>query len=55
MNWELKRDNHMKDTGSISKKLTIEEAKEIMKSGLGKAELEFVTSLTAPLYSMALT
>lgn len=33
----------------ISKDLTIEEAKKIMKD-LGKAEGEFVTSLTAPLY-----
>jgi hypothetical protein len=30
--------------------LTIEEAKAIMKAGLGEAELRFVTSLTAPLY-----
>jgi len=34
----------------ISKNLTIEEAKRIIKGGLGKAELEFVTSLTAQLY-----
>ncbi len=30
--------------------LTIEQAKAIMKAGLGKAELEFATSITAPLY-----
>lgn len=30
--------------------LTIEEAKKIMSAGLGKAELEFATSITAPLY-----
>lgn len=30
--------------------LTIEKAKAIMKAGLGKAELEFATSVTAPLY-----
>ncbi len=30
--------------------ITIEEAKEIMRAGLGRAELEFVTSLTAPLH-----
>jgi hypothetical protein len=30
--------------------MTIEEAKAIMKRGLGKAELELVTSFTAPLY-----
>lgn len=40
----------MQDIDSISKKLTSEEAKKIMKGGLGKAELEFVTSLTAQLY-----
>ena len=34
----------------ISQKLTPEEAKKIIKSGLGPAELEFVTSLTAQLY-----
>jgi hypothetical protein len=30
--------------------LTIEQARAILKSGLGRAELEFVTSLTAPFY-----
>jgi hypothetical protein len=30
--------------------IAIEEAKAIMKAGLGKAELEFVTSLTVPLF-----
>jgi hypothetical protein len=30
--------------------ITIDEAKAIMKAGLGKAELEFVTTLTAPLF-----
>ena len=30
--------------------LTIEAAKAIMKAGLGRAELEFVTSITAPLF-----
>jgi hypothetical protein len=34
------------DVDSVSKKPTREEAIEIMKSGLGKAELEFVTSIT---------
>lgn len=30
--------------------LTIDEAKALMKAGLGKAELDFVVSVTAPLY-----
>ena len=30
--------------------LSIEDAKRIMAAGLGRAELEFVTSVTAPLY-----
>ena len=30
--------------------LSIADAKAIMKAGLGRAELEFVTSVTAPLY-----
>jgi hypothetical protein len=30
--------------------MSMEEAKAIIKGGLGKAELEFVTSITAPLY-----
>jgi hypothetical protein len=30
--------------------LSIDEAKAVMRSGLGKAELEFVTSITTPLW-----
>ncbi len=33
-----------------SSSLTLEEVRNIMSSGLGKAELEFATSITAPLY-----
>jgi hypothetical protein len=33
--------------------LSIEEAKAIMAGGLGKAELEFITSLTAPIFWLA--
>jgi hypothetical protein len=38
------------DTEDISAQLSIEEAKAIMRGGLGKAELELVTSFCAPLY-----
>ena len=30
--------------------LSIDEAKAVMRSGVGKAELEFVTSITTPLW-----
>jgi hypothetical protein len=40
----------MSDPFPIDEQLTIEEAKAIMHGGLGKAELELVTSFCAPLY-----
>jgi hypothetical protein len=35
---------------AVSPTLTIEEAKALLKAGLGAAEIDFITSLTAPLY-----